>query len=34
MTLKKAVLVTSDEVMFKKVVGKLIGDNRFEYLAA
>ena len=34
MTLKKAVLVTSDEIMFKEIVGKLVGDNRFEDLAA
>ena len=34
MTLKKVVLVTNDEIMFKKVVGKLVGDNRFEDLAA
>ena len=31
LTLKKAVLVTNNEVMFKKVVGKLIGDNRFAH---
>ena len=34
MTLKKPVLMMSDEIMFKKVVGELNGDNRFEDLAA
>ena len=34
MTLKKVVLLTNDEIIFKKVVGELIGDKGFEDLAA